>query len=119
MSLLAGISEYCETATRLKRRTFGEAVDGYLNSVATIKRMDIGQAVEQFIEERKLKTVAREGKRPQLSPEHHYNTSLWLREFGKSFPGNAVSDLTKAHLDAYMQKQRSLHPRPETSGAAW
>jgi integrase len=111
VSLLAGISEYCETATRLKRRTFGEAVDGYLNSVATIKRMNLGQAVEQFIEERKLKTVAREGKRPQLSPEHHYNTSLWLREFGKTFPGNAVSDLTKAHLDAYMQKHAQAAPK--------
>jgi integrase len=112
VSLLAGISEYCEASARLSGRTLGDAVEGYLSTVASVKRMDIGQAVEQFIESRRLKTVPRaEGKRPELSPEHHYNTSLWLREFGKTFPGHAVCDLTKEHVGTYMQKHTKAAPK--------
>ena len=67
----------------------GEAIDGFLNTVATVKRVDISAAVDQFIEHRKAKTVAKDGKRPQFSPEHRYNTALWLRQFAKTFPGHA------------------------------
>lgn len=112
VSLLAGISEYCEASARLSGRPLGDAVEGYLSTVASVKRMDIAQAIEQFIESRRLKTVPRaEGKRPELSPEHHYNTSLWLREFGKTFPGHAVCDLTKAHVGAYIQQHAKAAPK--------
>ena len=81
--------EACVALRKLGVRTLGEAIDGYLSAVATVKRVDIGQAIEQFIESRRLKTIPRkEDKRPPLSPEHHYNTSLWLREFGKTFPSS-------------------------------
>ncbi len=112
ISLLAGISEYCEATAKLGERPLSECVDAYLRDLAAVKRVDIGQAVAEFVESRRLKTVPRiEGKRPELSPEHHYNTSLWLREFGATFPGHAVCDLTKAHLDKYMQAHAAVGPK--------
>lgn len=112
VSLLAGISVYCEAQAKLGERTVGEAIQGFLSTVASVKRMDIGEAMEQFIESRRLKTIPREaGKRPELSPEHHYNTALWLREFAATFPGNAVCDLTKAHLDKYMEAHAAVGPK--------
>ena len=110
-SLSQAVGGWCDEIKRLGDCPLSDAVTGYLNSVAIVKRMDVGQATEQFITERKLKTVAKEGRRPQLSPEHHYNTSIWLREFGKSFPGHAVAELTKAHLDTYMQKHAKSAPK--------
>jgi hypothetical protein len=79
VSLLVGISEYCEAIRMLNGRTLGEAVDGFLSTVATVKRVDLKEAVEQFIASRQPKTVAKDGKRPQLSPGWHYIVSMWLR----------------------------------------
>ena len=112
LSLHEVVVEACVALRKLGARTLGEAIDGYLSAVATVKRVDIGQAIEQFIESRRLKTIPREeGRRPALSPEHHYNTSLWLREFAKTFPNSAVCDLTKAHLDSYMAALADLGPK--------
>jgi integrase len=112
LSLLESVSGYCAAITKAGTHSLSEAVEGYLSTVATVKRMDIKQAVERFIESRRLKTVPRAaGKRPELSPEHHYNTSLWLREFAATFPGHAVCDLTKAHLDKYMEARAAVGPK--------
>src|SRR5437773_11716115 len=67
VSLLAGISEYCEAASKLHGRTLGEAVEGYLRTVASVKRKDIKEAVEEFIAVDEPRTMAVEGKRAQLS----------------------------------------------------
>jgi integrase len=111
VSLLAGISEYCETALKLKKRSFGEAVDGYLSIVAPVKRKDLEQAVEEFIKGREHKTRAESGKRPQLSAGYHYIVAMWLREFAKTFPGTAVCDLTKDLLNAYMSSHDDVSAR--------
>jgi hypothetical protein len=112
LSLLESVSGYCAAVTKAGTYSLSEAVEGYLSTVATVQRVDLGQAVEQFIESRRLKTVPRaEGKRPDLSPEHHYNTSLWLREFAATFPGHAVADLTKGHLDKYMEGRAAVGPK--------
>lgn len=106
-------SEYVETAGKLPQgRTMGEAIEGYLSSVLSVKRMDIGEAVKQFIESRRLRTIPRAGgKRPELSPEHHYLTSLWLREFANTFPGHAVCDLKKGMLDSYIGALTEVGPK--------
>jgi hypothetical protein len=49
VSLLAGISAYCEAATKLGERALQQAVEGYLTSIAAVQRRDISQAVEEFI----------------------------------------------------------------------
>ena len=88
-----------------------EAIDGFLSNVATVKRADVKAAVEQFIEGRKLRTVAKDGKRPQLSPSWHYIVSMWLREFANTFPGHAVCDLSREHLTAYVNGHGDVSPR--------
>ena len=112
-SLLAGISEFCEAAARLPAGlTMSNALEGYLLNVASVRRVEVNQAVEQFIESRRLKTVPRaEGRRPELSPEHHYLTGLWLREFAGTFPGTALCDLTKDHVDRYMAALTRVGPK--------
>jgi integrase len=36
---------------------------------------------------------------------------MWLREFAKTFPGNAVCDLTRKHLDLYFGKHSEVSPK--------
>ncbi|MBI4660751.1 MAG: hypothetical protein HY735_18090 [Verrucomicrobia bacterium] len=102
VSLLAIASEYVEAAANLKGHTLGEAVERFLGTVASVKRKDIAEAAEEFIESRKHKTEAKDGKRPQLSTGYAYNVAMWLREFAGTFPNTAVCDLAKQHLNAYM-----------------
>jgi integrase len=102
VSLLAGISEYCEATGKLAGRPLGEAVDGYLNSVAAVKRMDLAEAVEQFIATEEPRTQAKDGKRADLCPKYAYNRAIRLRRFAATFANTAVCDLAKEHLDAFM-----------------
>jgi hypothetical protein len=95
----------------LNGHSLAEAVDGFLESVVAVKRISVRQGIEQFIAFRKGKTVAAEGRRPQLSAEHWRNTGYWLREFAETFPGNELSDLTKRRLDAYMAKFAKAAPK--------
>jgi integrase len=111
ISFLAGISEYCEAAAKLGERPLSECVDAYLRDLALVNRKDISETVEEFIEARKARTLAPDGRRPQLSAGYHYNVSMWLREFAATFPGHAVSDLTKEHLSAYMAAHGDVAPK--------
>ncbi len=101
ISVRFAVGVYCEAARKLNGQSLSEAVDAYLNTVATVKRVDLSEAVEQFIASREPKTVAKDGKRPQLSPGWHYIVSMWLKEFAGTFPGHAVCDLGKEHLNTY------------------
>ena len=96
------VSEYCEVAAKLGERTLAEAVQSYLDSLVSVKRMDIAKAVEQFIEVRMPLAESKNGKRSQLSPVYAANVAMWLREFAATFPGHAVCDLTKQHLQTYI-----------------
>jgi integrase len=107
-SLLAVASEYCEAAGNLGQHSLGEAVSGFLANSASIKRMDLGEAVKQFIASREPKTIAKDGKRPQLSAGYAYNVGMWAREFAKTFPGLAVCDLAKELVNTYMGQYDKL-----------
>ena len=111
VSLRFAVSEYCEAVGKLNGQTLNGAVDGYLSTVATVKRVDLVQAVEQFIAGRQAKTVAKEGRRPQLSSGWHYIVSMWLLEFTRTFPGHAVCDLSKEHLDTYLKMHSDVSAR--------
>ena len=111
VSLLAGISEWCEAARKLDGYTLGAAVEGFLSTVATVKRVDLGQAVEEFIKGRAHKTKSENGKRPQLSANYVYIVAMWLREFARTFPGTAVCDLTKELLNLYMDSHSDVTAR--------
>ena len=111
VSMRFAVGAYCESARKLGERTLADAVDGFLSTVATVKRVDLSEAVEKFIESRKPKTVAKDGKRPQLSPGWHYIVAMWTREFANTFPGHAVCDLTKEHLTAYVNGHGEVSAR--------
>jgi integrase len=111
VSLLEGIEHFCAASAKLHGRSLIEAVDGYLSTVATIKRADLMAAVEQFIAGREPKTVAKDGKRPQLSPGYHYIVAMWLREFANAFPGHAVCDLSREHLNTYISGHGDVSAR--------
>jgi integrase len=110
-SLHGAAVQVTEAASKLKDHSLADAVDGFLGSVVTVKRISVHEAIEQFIAFRKSKTVAAEGRRPQLSEDHWRNTGYWLREFAGAFPGHDVCDLTKQHLDAYMTKFAKAAPK--------
>ena len=120
VSLLGGISEYCEVITKLNGRSLREAVDGYLTTVVSVRRIALAKAVEDFIALEEPRTKAEPGKRPDLSPKYHYNRAIMLRRFAGAFPGHAVSDLTKDLLDAFIGglaklKSKSRNGKPVTS----
>lgn len=118
VSLLGAVSEFAEAATRLRKTVLGEAIEGYLTTVAEVKRRDLAQAVEDFVLSEKPRTVAPTGQRPQLGG---YAKQKWqiLRKFAGVFPGHEVSDLRKAHIDKFMNGiPTSEHRRAVTSAKA-
>jgi integrase len=102
VSLLAGISEFIEASGKLHGRTMGEAVEGYLRTVATVKRKDIKEAVTEFLQADTARTKAVEGQRSQLSAKYAYNRKLQLNRFADTFKSTAVCDLSKEHLDVFI-----------------
>jgi len=102
VSILAAVSEFAEASTNAHGRNLREIVAAYLNTVATVKRKDVAEAVEEFILADEPRTKAGEGQRAQLSSEYARIRGLRLRRFAKSFPGHAVCDLSKEHLDGFI-----------------
>jgi integrase len=102
VSLLAAVSEFAESSAKALGRNLGEVVDGWLNTVAAVRRKDVAEAVEEFILADEPRTKAGEGQRAQLSSEYARIRALRLRRFAKAFPGHAVCDLSKEHLDAFI-----------------
>ncbi len=74
VSLLAGISEFVEASGKLGGRTMGEAVEGYLRTVASVKRKDIGDAVTEFLQADAPRTKAADGQRAQMSGKYAYQS---------------------------------------------
>ncbi|MBI3415171.1 MAG: hypothetical protein HY043_07600 [Verrucomicrobia bacterium] len=116
VSLLASVSEYCEAAAKLRGRTMVEAVDGFIKTVATVECKDLSTAVEEFLAIEEPRTRAADGQRSQLSAKYHYNRSMYLRRFGSTFCGHAVSDLGKQDLGAFFPRRRwpGFRPRAGT-----
>ncbi len=102
VSLLGAASAFAEASAKLHGKTLDDAVDGYLQTVASVKRKDIKEAVEEFIAAEEPKTKSPDGQRAQLSSAYFYNRAIQLRRFADTFPGHAVCDLTKAHLDKFV-----------------
>jgi integrase len=111
LSLLRGISEYCEAADKLGGLPLGEAVEGYLRTVASVKRRDIGEAVEEFLQGQEAQTHAPAGKRPPISAKYFYNQSIQLRRFAATFPNTAICDLGKEHLDTFIGSLAKLRTK--------
>jgi integrase len=102
VSLLAGISEYCEASAKLSGRCLGDAVEGYLSAVASVKRKAVAEAADEFISGEEPRTKAKDGQRAQLSAKYAYNRAIMLRRFAATFSGYAVCDLGKHDLDSFI-----------------
>ncbi len=113
ISPIQAVTEYLGVIRKLGNRPLPEAVDGFLGTVATVKRVDLSAAVEDFVAAREGKTKSKEGKRAQLSSTYAYNTGLWLRNFAAEFPGQTLCDFTKELLDFYFanKKRTDLAPK--------
>ena len=94
VSLNTAVADYLDAVGRLNV-PLSAAVTGYLNTVATVKRVDLAAAVKEFVDGREAETKSVNGKRPELSKSYFLNTKLWLGWFEKTFPATAVCDLTK------------------------
>jgi integrase len=102
ISLLSVVSEYCDVTPKLPQgHTFAEAVDGFSRTVATVKRKELGVAIEEFISAEEPRTRGNNGQREQLSPKYHYNRAIQLRRFAGAFGGYAVCDIAKHDLDSF------------------
>ena len=110
-SLLGAVSDFAEAIAKLRGRTLGEAVAGFMRTAATVKTKAIADGVEEFIASRQHRTEAKDGKRAQLSQTYAVHINSWLREFAATFPGTAVCDLSKEHLHAYSQTFKNFTPK--------
>ncbi|MEI6195271.1 MAG: hypothetical protein WCS42_13175, partial [Verrucomicrobiota bacterium] len=106
-SLKTAVGDFLDAVGRLNV-PLSAAVDGYLNAVTTIKRVEVKSAVNDFVAEYEAKTKSTNGKRPELSMSYFSNTKLWLGWFEKTFPATAVCDLSKDHLDLFMAGRSHL-----------
>ncbi|MEI6786130.1 MAG: hypothetical protein WCQ21_35045 [Verrucomicrobiota bacterium] len=114
------MADHIANLLKLRDRTMGEAVDGFLSTVVSVKRMDIKEAAEEFIAAEDPRTKASEGQRAQLSAKYAYKRAIMLRRFAGAFPGHAVCDLAKEHLDAFIAglakwKSKSRNGKPVIS----
>ena len=117
-SLLSVASEFAENVEKLDGRTVSEAVEGFLRTVASVKRKDISKAVEEFLEAEAPRTRTSGGQRAQLSPEYAYDRQIRLRRFAATFPNSAVCDLSKEHLDMFIGSLHKLQSKSRNRRAA-
>src|ERR1035438_6175572 len=110
-SLLGAVSEFAEAVAKLRGRSLGEAVAGSLRTVVTVKPKAVAEAVEEFIASRQHRAESQNGKRAQLSASYATHVNSWLREFAGTFPGTAVCDLSKEHLNAYAKTFKAFTPK--------
>jgi integrase len=111
VSLKRAVADFVEAARGLKGHTLAEAVEGYMANVVSVKRKSLAEAVEEFIQTDEPRTKASNGQRAQLSSEYTRIRALRLRRFVKALPGHAVCDLSKQHLDAFIQAMADASPK--------
>ena len=111
VSIKRAVADYVEAARRLNGHTLAEAVEGFMANVVNVKRKDLAEAVEAFIQTDEPRTKAADGQRAQLSSEYTRIRALRLRRFVKALPGHAVCDLSKQHLDAFIQAMADASPK--------
>ena len=94
-----------------KNCTLIEAVRVYRQSIAAVQRKPLAQAVKEFCDARRPKGVSVDGKRSVLSPVYVQDTERQLTEFSDANTGADVCDLTKQHLDLFVESHAKLSPK--------
>lgn len=111
VSALEAVTQFVHAARLLGDRPLSTAVEGYLSTIATVKRVGVQEAVREFIASREPLTKATNGDRAQLSGKYAYNLEIQLNRFAAAFPSTAVCDLTKAHLDKFVEGLADMSPK--------
>jgi integrase len=128
VSAVQAVNEYLDAARKLGGRPLSAAVEGYLRTVASVKRKDLAEAVEEFLATEEPRTRTSSGERAQLSAKYHYNRAIHLRRFAGTFSGCTVCDLSKEHLDTFIgskpvrdfsAKSRNHHRRAIAQFLSW
>ena len=88
-----------------------EAVRVYRQSIAAVQRKPLAEAVKEFCDARRPKGVPVDGKRSVLSPVYVQDTERQLTEFSDANTGADVCDLTKQHLDLFVESHAKLSPK--------
>jgi integrase len=88
-----------------------EAVRVYRQSIAAVQRKPLADAVAEFCDARRPKGVSQDGKRSALSPVYVQDTERQLNEFASANMGADVCDLTKQHLDLFVESHATLSPK--------
>lgn len=94
-----------------KNCTLIEAVRVYRQSIAAVQRMPLAKAIKEFCDARRPKGVSVEGKRSVLSSVYVQDTERQLTEFSDANTGADVCDLTKQHLDLFVEGRAKLSPK--------
>ncbi|MFM8471350.1 MAG: hypothetical protein ACKODH_15550 [Limisphaerales bacterium] len=109
---LAAVSEYLEAVRKLgEQHTLDAAVTGYLANVATLRRVQLADAVEEVLAGLTAKTEAPAGQRSQLSKQYAYMNGHFLRRFSATFQGYDVDAITKDNLDQFLGALPDLAPK--------
>jgi hypothetical protein len=71
ISLKRAVADYVEVARRLNGHTMSEATEGYMANVVSVKRKDLANAVEEFIQADEPRTKAADGRRRNCHRNTH------------------------------------------------
>ncbi len=104
-SHLAAVKELPKSCTLI------EAVRVYRQSIAVVQRKSLAEAVKEFCDARRPKGVPVDGKRSVLSSVYVADTERQLTEFSNANTGADVCDLTKQHLDLFVESHAKLSPK--------
>jgi integrase len=107
-SLVSSVSQFCEADAKAGGRLLGDVVDGFLNTVASIKRKPLKQAVEDFAALDEAKAKAPNGHRPEIGAGYARQKKAMLVKFADMLPGHAVCDLNKSHVDLFFKSLDKL-----------
>jgi integrase len=112
VSVIEMTGAYLSVIKKLPRDcSLDEAVRVFCNSIEVVQKKPLAQAVKEFCDARRPKGVSQDGKRPALSPIYVADTERKLNEFADTNPAAIVSDLTKQHLDLFVESHAKLSPK--------
>jgi len=72
VSLLAAASQFCQFKRKIGNHSASEVADEYLQNIATVKREDLGKAVEESFAGEERRTQSHNGQRAQIAEKYQY-----------------------------------------------
>jgi integrase len=106
------IAEFCAAKRLLGTTSLADAVKGYISTIASLRRLNLKSAADEFLAERDARTKAEDGKRAALSPRMAYQDRRRMAKFTDAFGTFDVCDLRPEHLDLFFTEHlKDMAPR--------